>query len=140
MSKTRHLSALERLAVRWQTIGLILVALARQVSMAHKQRAHGGAEKAGMLEAAIMVALVELAKELDTVSDTPQSLNPRDQNAVEFLKTLQALLGVLALLIRQLGLNLRDLQDGKEDPQTLMICAPVYRAPLASPTPIYDSS
>jgi len=98
-------SPLQMLAVRWRVFGAMLIALARLVSMSHKQGAHGGARRAEMIEMRIYSALVELSSEISTHSS--QNLNRSDKDALTYLKTAHALLGVIALLVRQLRMELQ---------------------------------
>lgn len=96
-------SPLQSLACRWQVIALMLVALARQVSMSAKMRAHGGAETARLIKAQIYSALIELSSE---IAAAPPPQNSEDDFALTYLKTVHALLSVMALMCRQIGSDL----------------------------------
>ena len=92
-------SRLQTLATRWSLIGMALVALAREISLARKLRAHWGIAKADYLEAAFFAALVMLSGEI-AKSDTPRCRV--DEDALLHLQTVHAMLSVMVLLIQQL--------------------------------------
>ena len=97
-------SPLDSLTERWCVIGLMLVALARRVSMANKLRAQSGVPLAGMIEAQIFTSLVQLSAEIGAHADA--SLSPEEERALTSLKTVHALLSVLALMCRQIRCDL----------------------------------
>ena len=98
-------SPLQALAMKWQMLAVMLVALAREVSLAHKMRAGAGVPKAELLEAALYAALVQLSGDIAAASASPDR-SAADEDARLYLKTAHALLGVTALLIRQLKADL----------------------------------
>lgn len=95
-----HPPSLQRLSLRWRLFGMMLVAFARQVSLAHKMRAAAGLHKAEWLEAAIYAALVELSADTVAAAQMP-SRSKADDEALAFLNRVHSLLGVMALLMRQ---------------------------------------
>ena len=94
------------LAARWQVIALVLVAAARQISLAYKSGAHGRICKAEELEAVLYLALVRLSADIAAAapvgSNTARSKDPD----LKFLEVAHALLSVLTLLITQLKQDL----------------------------------
>lgn len=113
-------------------IAIVLTVLARQVSMAEKMRAHGGAHLAGMIEAQIYAALVELSK--DITAHAGDVCCSEDETALAYLKTVHALLGVVALMCRQVSSDLRAMAERLA---ALAGDAPLW-AEQAGGTPIYD--
>ena len=91
---------LQALAGQWRVLAVMLVALARQVSLAHKMRSEAGLHKAELLEAALYAALVQLSAEISAASQKPLR-NRADKDALAYLETVHALLGVTALLVRE---------------------------------------
>ena len=106
MDSRRSPSRLRALATRWSLIGMMLIALARDISLAHKQRGHWGIAKAEMLEAAIYCALMSLSRDIADHGCAPNARSPDDEAAFRHLKTVHAMLGVTALLVRQLRVDL----------------------------------
>ena len=90
---------LQALAGQWRVLAVMLVAFARQVSLAHKMRSEAGLHKAELLEAALYAALVQLSAEISAASQKPLR-NRADKDALAYLKTVHALLGVTALMVR----------------------------------------
>ena len=97
---------LQALAARWRVFGMMLVAFARQTNLAHKMRAQVGAHKARLLEAALLAALVQLSADISAAASQDNALNADNRRALSYLKTVYALLGVLALMTRQLKADL----------------------------------
>lgn len=96
-SKDIH-SAIPCLALKWRTLGMLAVTFARQILRLKKMRAYGGASDAAMLEVWIYVALVKLSSDIAFVSQQ-QALNDEEIYALTYLKTVHALLSVLALTL-----------------------------------------
>ena len=105
-SDTASPSRLQALAAKWRVIAMVLVAFAREITLAHKQRAHSGTAKADCLEAALFAALVTLSGEIATCSKIPKDRSGADKDALDYLVTIHALLSVMWLLIRQLRSDL----------------------------------
>ena len=99
-------NGLQALAVQWQAIGLLLAAMARRVSLAKKMRAQGEAAFARELEAALYTALIKLSADITAHAAPSKPRTQADENALAYLKHLHALLGVIALLVRQMRLDL----------------------------------
>ena len=91
-------SPLEQLAIQWSLFGQLLVVFARQVVLADKLCASGGIRKAELLEAAIYAALIQLSAEIARAKPRGE----KDRAALAHLKTVHALLSVMALMVRQL--------------------------------------
>ena len=97
---------MQALAAQWRVLGMMLVAFARQITLAHKMRAAAGERKAEALEAALFTALVQLSSDITAAALQEEELSADDQSALAYLKTVHALLGVLALMIRQIKVDL----------------------------------
>ena len=97
---------LRALAAYWCVLSMMLVAKARRVSLATKMRDQSEAAFAQMLEAAIYTALIQLAAEIAAHDECGVVRTREDEDALAYLRTVHALLGVLALLIRQLRSDL----------------------------------
>ena len=97
---------LQALAAKWRVLGMMLVAFARQINLAHKMRAQVGAHKARLLEAALFAALVQLSADITAAAAQEDALNADDRRELSYLETVHALLGVLALMTRQLKADL----------------------------------
>ena len=95
------LSPLLALAARWRVLGLLAVMFARQVSLAAKMRADGAAE-AGLLEAFLYRAILQLSRDITHYSAHAGSLSPEEQTALEYLTSVYTHLMMLVLLIRQM--------------------------------------
>ena len=93
-------------AVYWRVVSMLLLAMAQRVSLAAKMRNHSDAAFAHLLEAALYTALIDLSADIaaHTAADTARS--QEDKDALAYLKIAHALLGVTALLIRQLRTDL----------------------------------
>ena len=117
----------------------MLVALARNVSMSTKMGAHGGAQFAGMLEAQIYGALIQLSADITAYAGRAHTRE--DKRALDYLKTAHALLGMLALLVRQLR---KDLEAAAEALVALggepVVYAPVFTPREVDDPPSLDSS
>lgn len=100
------LSPLRALALKWQVLSIMFTAMARRVSLATKMQNHSDAAFAQMLEAAIYTALIELSADIAAHSARDEALSKEDRDAMAYLKAAHALLGVMALLIRQLRTDL----------------------------------
>ena len=95
-------SPLQRLALRWSLFGQMLVVFARQVTLAHTLGAARGIRRAEQLEAMLYAALVQLSAEIAAAAPKTAA----DKAALLHLKTVHALLGVIALMARQLKSDL----------------------------------
>ena len=95
-------SPLQRLALRWSLFGQMLVVFARQVTLAHTLGAARGIRRAEQLEAMLYAALVQLSAEIAAAAPKTAA----DKAALLHLKTVHALLGVVALMARQLKADL----------------------------------
>ena len=104
-------SPLARLAARWSLFAMMLVALARQVIAARRQGALGGVRQAELLEAALYTALVQLSADIAAAAKADARASPEDEAALVQLKTVHALLGVTALMTRQLKADLQALAE-----------------------------
>ncbi len=98
-------TALQRLALKWQVLGMMLVALAREISLAHKMHAEAGVRKAELLEAALYAGLVQLSGDI-AAQTSGKARSREDETTIAYLSTVHKLLGALALLIRQLKADL----------------------------------
>ena len=85
----------------------MLVAMARRVSLATKMRNHSDAVFAEMLEAALYTALIEAFSRYCRVCRARCGVLEEEKDALAYLKVAHALLGVMALLIRQLRTDLK---------------------------------
>ena len=99
-------SQLQLLAIKWQMIGMALIAIAREVSLAYKQRAHSGIAKADYLEAVLFAALVSLSGKIAEQVVAEQNRSASDEEALQYLRTVHALLSVTVLLIQQIRRDL----------------------------------
>ena len=131
LRRTLNPSCLQRLAAQWSLLGQMLVAFARLVSRAETQGAVGDLRKAEWLEAALYAALVQLSADITAASKRPPKPGSKDAAALTHLKTVHALLGVLALLTRQLKANLRLLAERLAALNTLVVEQP-FRAQWAT--------
>ena len=114
-------SPLQACAQQWRVFGMMLVALARRVTMAHAQNARGEAVFAAMLEAQMYAALVQLSADIVRFGATGAKLSKADEDALTYLKRVHALLCVMALTIRQLRSNL----EAAAEMQAALAGAPV---------------
>ena len=89
----------------------MLVALARQVSLAHTCGAQRGIRKADALEAMLYAGLVDLSADIAAHERADAGRTQSDQDALAFLKMAHALLSVTALLIAQLKRDLAILAE-----------------------------
>ena len=126
-------SQLQSLAAKWRAIGMALVALAREITLAHKQRAHSGIAKAEYLEAALFAALVSLSGEIVVQSRDTGKRSAADEEAHRYLETVHALLSVMVLLIQQLRRDLACIAERWAaligvlvSPKLTLVSAPVY--------------
>ena len=90
---------------------MMLVALARQVIAARRQGALGGVRQAELLEAALYTALVQLSADIAAAAKADARASPEEAAALVQLKTVHALLGVVALMTRQLKADLQALAE-----------------------------
>ncbi len=100
MSRT-HPNPLSFITRRWQLLGLMAVAFAREITLMQKMRARSGAHKAALLEAWIYAAAVKLSADISVASDLPR-LEADERAALAQLKTLHQILLILALLISEI--------------------------------------
>ena len=105
-----RLLSLESLAARWRVFAMMLVAFARQITLAEKQGALGDVRKAELLEAVLYAALVQLSSEITAAANAPRRTRA-EAAAFVYLKTAHALLGVLALMVRRVKAALRALAE-----------------------------
>ena len=91
-------SAILSLALKWRALGMVAVAYARQIVLLKKMRAYSAAAQAELLEAWIYAALVRLSSDIAEGSEQ-RILSADEQNALSYLKTVHALLSVLALTL-----------------------------------------
>ena len=89
----------------------MLTALAYEVSLAHKQQGHWGLAKADYLEAALFAALVSLSRDIAAHTGAPRRRSRGEEDALRLLKTVHAMLGVVALLVRQLRAELAKMAE-----------------------------
>ena len=94
-------SPLLALAERWRVLGLMAVALARHVSLMTKMRANGAAE-AGLLEAFLYRAIVQISRDITACSARGATLSRAEKDALQYLKLVYTVLMMLALLMRQM--------------------------------------
>lgn len=106
MNLKSTLSPLQKLAAKWRVISQMLTQLARTVTMSHKQMSHGGARQGEMIEAQIYCALVSLSGIIAAYAVNEHRLSRTDREALMYLRTVYGLLGVIALMIRQLRTEL----------------------------------
>ncbi len=92
---------LSSLAERWRVLGLMAVALARHVSLMTKMRANGAAE-AGLLEALLYQAIVQISRDITACSARAATLSCAEKDALQYLKLVYTTLMMLALLMRQM--------------------------------------
>lgn len=111
---------LQSLAARWCVWAQVLIALARRVSMSHKQMAHGGAAEAEMVEAQLYVALVQVSADISHYAARKKHLSRADKQALAYLHKVRTMLSIVALLVRQLR---ADLQAMAETLKALRGCA-----------------
>ena len=97
-----HLSPLQNLAARWRVMGLIAVAIGRQISLMKKMRSTRGVQQANLLEAWLFTALVNLAADLTAHSAGAARRSRPDQRAFEHLASIYRALMALVLLVRHL--------------------------------------
>lgn len=103
MLGTRRIrSSLEQLAIQWSLFGQMLVVFARQVTLAHTLGAARGIRRAEQLEAMLYASLIQLSAEIAAAAPKTAA----DKAALLHLKTVHALLGVIALMARQLKADL----------------------------------
>ena len=100
MSRTRP-NPLSLITRRWHLLGLMAVAVAREITLMQKMRARSGAHKAALLEAWIYAAVVKLSANISAASDLPR-LEADERAALAQLKTLHQILLILALLMSEI--------------------------------------
>ncbi len=106
MTPSPPFSPILALAAQWQVLGMLAVAIGRRVSLATKMRARAGVHEAEMLEAWLYAALVQLSGQITELSGPRAPTCPEEARALDYLKTVQAMLGVLALMIAQMRRDL----------------------------------
>jgi len=122
---------IQHLACFWQAFTRAMVAMARQISMAHKRGSHGDIRKADLLEAALYAGLVRLSKEIAEHAHADQTRARETADALNYLKMLHALMSVLALLIAQLK---REIAEAAEQ-LTSLRGLPAYEDAAMWPAP-----
>ena len=141
MTTALPLSPIHILAAQWRVLGMMAVAIGRQVSLATKMRSRAGVHEAEMLEAFLYAALVKLSRQIAVYSENGVPTCPEEARALEYLKSVHIHLSILALLITQMRRDLEAETDKFTAFQNLQrpIVIMVLASTLDSP-PFLDSS
>ena len=109
--RKRPLSKLQGLAAKWRVWSKMLIAFARQITLAHKQDAHCGIRKAELLEAALYTATCELSRDIAEATAEGEPRSKAEALDLQYLKAMYVSLSVITLMISALR---RDLEMAAE--------------------------
>ena len=103
------LSPLVALALQWRALGILAVAIGRQISLASKMRSNAGLHQAELLEAWLYAATLTIARQISDYSGHGAPACPEEARALDYLKTVYTYLSILALWAAQMRRDLADL-------------------------------
>lgn len=121
-------------------LGLMAVAFARRITLAQKMNVQSGANKAGLLEAWIYAALVQLSADI-AAGSIQERRTAAEREALAYLNTVHTLLSILALTLsvirREFGRAAQRL--AKLAGGCVLILSVISPLPRANAIPVLDS-
>ena len=99
-------SPLIALALQWRALGMLAVAIGRQISLASKMRSNAGLHQAELLEAWLYAATLQIARQISDYSNRGAPTCPEEARALEYLKTVYTYLSILTLWTAQMRRDL----------------------------------
>jgi len=108
MKQTRPpLSKVQRLAIDWRMLCLVVVAVARHLLQMERAGARSAYKQAEALEMQICAALCDMSHQITEHANAPA--DPGDANALDYLKVLFGLMMVLSYFLRALKHRLKQI-------------------------------